>query len=152
MREPTFHLFHANIVTLRAPLDDPLMVDFVALTDQIDALAPASPGFVAQPTLPDGGAVFTGLSLLNVSIWETVESLKQFTYRGEHALAFKRRKEWFKRRAGPNYLLFWIPPGEVSSEAEIKQRLDYLAANGPSPFAFTFQQPFTIQEMLSYRR
>jgi len=41
-----------------------------------------------------------------------------------------------------------MPAGEVPSEAEVERRLDYLSTHGPTPFAFTFYQRFTIQEML----
>jgi hypothetical protein len=68
MEDIDFHLVHANIAIMRAPFDDPLMADFVSQADEIDALAQASPGFVAQPTPPDEGADYTGHTLLNLSI------------------------------------------------------------------------------------
>ena len=148
MHESIYHLIHANIATARASLDDPLMADFVAMADYIDGLAMASSGFVAQPTPPDDGAIFTGETLLNLSIWETVESLEGFTYSGEHALALARRSEWFEQHPGPNYVLFWLPAGEIPSEAEVKRRVDHLVEHGSTPFAFTFDQRFTVQEML----
>lgn len=37
--EKIYHLIHANIAYMRAPLDDPIMVDFVTQADEIDALA-----------------------------------------------------------------------------------------------------------------
>jgi hypothetical protein len=42
-----------------------------------------------------------------------------------------------------------MPSDEIPSEAEVKQRIDYLNAHGPTSFAFTFDQRFTVQEMLS---
>lgn len=50
-----YHLIHANIAKMRAPLDDPLMADFVEQVDVIDDLARSSPGFVDQPTPWDEG-------------------------------------------------------------------------------------------------
>ena len=150
MNETIYHLVHANIATMRALFDDPLMADFVAMAEKIDALAHASPGFIAQPTPPDEGAVFRKKTLLNLSIWESVERLEQFTYTGEHALALARRAEWFEQRPGPNYVLFWLPAGEIPSEAEMKRRVDYLAIHGPTPFAFRFDRRFTVQEMLRF--
>jgi hypothetical protein len=142
-----FHLIHANIALCLAPLDDPVMADFIKQADEIDALAHQSPGFIAQPTPPDEGAVYTGLYLLNLSIWESVESLKRFTYRGRHSQALERRAEWFVQRPAPNYVLFWLPAGELPSEAAVKQRIDHLAAHGPTPFAFNFDQPYTMEEI-----
>jgi len=146
-----YHLAHANIAIARAPLDDPLMAGFVARVDEIDALAAACPGYVSQPTPPDEGTVYTGPSMLNLSIWESVEALEQFTYTGEHALMLERRAEWFHQRAGPNYVLFWFPEGQIPSEREVQARLEHLAAYGATPYAFTFDQRFTVRQMLDYR-
>ncbi len=151
MQASNYHLVHANIATMRAPLDDPIMAGFVAWTDEIDSLAQKSPGFIAQPSLPDEGTVFKEQTLVNVSIWDSIESLMKFTYHGEHASALKRRREWFERRAGPNYVLYRIPAGKLQTEVEIKQRLAYLELHGPTPFAFTFKQHFTVQEMMEHK-
>lgn len=148
MPEPIYHVVHANIAKMRAPFDDPRMAGFVARADEIDALAQASPGFIAQPTPPDEGDIYTGQTLLNLSIWESVESLERFVYQGDHALSLERRAEWFEHPEGPNYVLFWMLAGDVPTESEVKRRLDSLVAHGPTPFAFNFHQRFTVQEML----
>lgn len=142
MDHQVYHLIHANIAVMRAPLDDPLMADFVAQADEIDALAQRTPGFVAQPTPPDEGSIFTGRSLLNLSIWESVESLDGFVHQGRHGLALEQRAKWFEQYEGPNYVLFWAPAGHIPTEAEVKRRIDYLAKHGPTPFAFDFGRPF----------
>jgi len=36
----------------------------------------------------------------------------------------------------------WIPAGHIPSVDEAKERLARLERDGPTPFAFTFQQPF----------
>jgi hypothetical protein len=102
MPEPIFHLVIANIAIMRAPFDDPHMTDFVAQADEIDALAQASPRFIAQPTPPDEGVIYAGQTLLNLSIWKSVESLEQFTYKGKYSIALARRAEWFEQRDEPN--------------------------------------------------
>lgn len=150
MNDQLYHLVHANVAIMRAAWDDPIMADFVNQADEIDALAQASPGYVAQPTPADEGQHFSGMALLNLSIWESVERLEAFTHQGRHALALARRAEWFEQGDGPNYVLYWAPAGHVPTEAEVKQRLDSLAARGPTPFAFTFEQRFTVEEMLAF--
>jgi hypothetical protein len=52
----------------------------VARIEEIDALAQKSPGFVAQPTPADEGAVYKDDVLLNMSIWESVKSLRELTW------------------------------------------------------------------------
>ncbi|HEX6304665.1 MAG TPA: DUF3291 domain-containing protein [Anaerolineales bacterium] len=150
MSKDNFHLVHANIAVMRAPLDDPRMADFVAQAGAIDAIAQASPGFIAQPTPPDEGTIYTGHNLLNLSMWESVESLEQFTYANEHALALQRRAEWFEQYPGPNYVLFWFPAGRVPTEVEIQHRIDYLRTHGETPYVFTFERRFTIRDTLAF--
>jgi hypothetical protein len=147
-----YHLVHANIAIMRAPWDDPRMADFVAKMDEIDTLAQGSPGYVSQPTPVDEGSVYSGRSMLNLSIWESVESLEQFTYGGEHGLMLERRAEWFHQRDRPNYVLFWFPEGQIPTEREVQNRIDHLATVGATPYAFTFDQRFTVREMLDYAK
>ena len=146
MSDKKFHLVHANVAIMRAPLDHPTMAGFVDRMDEIDAEAERSEGYVAQPTPVDEGQVYDGRRLLNLSIWESVEALERFVHRGQHALALERRAEWFEQRDGPNYVLYWTPVGRIPSEAEVETRLQYLAQHGPTPFAFTFEQSFTAVE------
>ena len=145
-----YHLVHANVAHARAPLDAPLMADFVAQVEEINSLARSAAGFVAQPTLPDEGAVYTAPLLLNVSIWESVESLDAFTHQGKHAASLERRGEWFKQEgADPKYVLYWMPKGHVVTEKEVKERLDHLRKHGATPRAFTFDQRFNITDALA---
>src|SRR5436305_15271249 len=99
-----YPLVHANVAHAIAPLDSPIMADFVAQVDEVNALAHAAAGFVAEPTLPDKGAVYTAPLLLNVSLWESIESLDAFTHQGKHAAALAQRGEWFTQDgASPTY-------------------------------------------------
>ena len=150
MSSPSYHLVHANVAEMLAPLDHPAMSGFVDRIDAIDSLAQASPGFVAQPTPPDEGSVFTGDSLLNLSIWKTVESLYDFTYQREHAQVYEQRAKWFKPHTRPNYVLYWAPADHIPTEREVKARLDHLTRHGPTPYAFNFKSPFSVAEMLAY--
>jgi hypothetical protein len=138
-----YHLVHANVARARAPLDSPLMASFVAQVEEINALARHAAGFVAQPTPSDEGAVYAAPLLLNVSVWESVESLDAFTHQGKHAEALERREEWFEQAGTrPNYVLYWVLEGHIVTEKEIEQRLDHLAKYGPTPYAFTFKGLF----------
>jgi hypothetical protein len=81
--------------------------------------------------------------LLNVSIWESIETLNAFTHLGKHACALERRGEWFDQEGtSPRYVPYWIPKGHVVTEKEVQERLDYLGRYGAMPYAFTFEQPF----------
>lgn len=41
-----YHIAQINIARMLAPIDDPIMDEFVAQLEPINALADASPGFV----------------------------------------------------------------------------------------------------------
>jgi hypothetical protein len=132
-------------------MDDPVMKGFVDRIDEIDALAQSWSGFIAQPTLPDEGLVYAANMLVNISLWESVENLREFTYASKHAEVLKMRADWFVQAKLPNYVLYWVPEAEVPTEKEIKRRFDYLRSFGVTPYVFTFEQPFTVEEMLKYR-
>src|SRR5919108_4052308 len=51
-----WHVAQVNIGRLRAPVDDPLVADFVAGLDRINALADGAPGFVWRLQTEDGNA------------------------------------------------------------------------------------------------
>ncbi|MGJ8493491.1 DUF3291 domain-containing protein, partial [Glaesserella parasuis] len=80
--------------------------------------------------------------LFNLSVWESLEALQQYVYKGLHADMLKRKKEWFGEMEGPSYVLWWIPAGERPTLTEAKRRIALLRQHGPSPEAFSFQHRF----------
>ncbi len=144
---PVHHLAQVNIGTLRADRDDPLVADFMAALDPINAIADGSPGFVWRLTTPEGNA--TALRpydddriLVNLSLWESLDTLRAFVYRSAHTDVMRRRREWFERFEGSYMVLWWVPAGHVPSVEEAKARLELLGSAGPGPDAFTFRVPF----------
>ncbi|MEM9164435.1 MAG: DUF3291 domain-containing protein [Cyanobacteria bacterium P01_F01_bin.4] len=75
---PAFVLAQINIGLTKAPLDDPIMAEFVAALDEINALAEQSPGFIWRLQTPSGNATEIHAyddprQLLNISVWRGVE-------------------------------------------------------------------------------
>jgi hypothetical protein len=143
----SFHLAQVNIGRMLAPLDDPLLAGFVARLDEINQLADASPGFVWRYQTDAGNA--TSLRpydddriLFNLSVWETLEHLRQYVYRSQHSQLIARRKDWFTKFDGPYYALWWVPAGHLPGVEEAKQRLELLRTRGESEAAFSFKQAF----------
>ena len=76
--------------------------------------------------------------IVNLTVWESVESLKAFVYQGDHLAVFRRRREFFEVSSEAYVVLWWVPDGHIPSLDEAKVRLDFLRRHGPSPWAFTF--------------
>jgi hypothetical protein len=138
-----FHLAQINIARLIAPVDDPRIADFVAQLDTINALAERSEGFVWRLKSESGNATDVAYSddpliVVNMSVWESVEALKTFTYRSGHVSPLKDRARWFERPSQAHYCLWWIPAGHTPTVAEGRTRLDHYRAHGDSEYAFWF--------------
>jgi Domain of unknown function (DUF3291) len=142
------HIAQLNVGVLQAPLDSPQLADFVANLSQVNAIADAAPGFVWR--LRDGdGSDATSLRprgpdlLVNMSVWQTLESLRAFVYRnGPHLDMLRRRREFFRPLDETHQVLWWIPSGHIPDLDEAFSRLDLLRREGSGPAAFTFREPY----------
>lgn len=140
---PERHLAQLNIARMRAPLEDPLMLGFSSRLEEINALADNSPGFVWRLQTDDGDAtalrVFDDpLVLINLSVWQDVESLRTFVYRSDHRQLLQGRRDWFLPSDGPHMALWWVPAGHLPDVDEARAKLGQLASSGPSSEVFDF--------------
>jgi Domain of unknown function (DUF3291) len=110
-------------------------------------VADRSPGFVWRLQSEEGNATSIPVLgddrlIVNMSVWESIDHLAQFVYRGgEHLAVMRRRREWFQRMK-VFMALWWVPAGHLPTVAEAEERLEHLRAHGPTAFAFTFRQRF----------
>jgi GNAT superfamily N-acetyltransferase len=147
------HLAQVNVARLRHPIDHPATADFVAGLVPVNAVADASPGFVWRLQTDDGDAtalrVFPDPEVIvNLSVWTSVEALRAFIYRSDHTAFLRRRGEWFDRMSTPSVALWWVPADHLPDIAEARARLDFLVANGPTPYAFglrTLERPLLFE-------
>jgi len=145
-------LAQLNIAKAKYPLDAPEIADFVENLDPINALAEASAGFIWR--LQDDSGNATSISamadpdmLVNMSVWQDIDSLKEFMYRTHHKEFLRRKKEWFHRLTEDSYVLWWVPAGHTPTVAEAMERLLYLRQHGDTPYAFTFRNGFQPAEV-----
>lgn len=144
-----YHLAQTNIGRIVAPLDSPALAGFVAELPAINALADGAPGFVWR-MVDEDGADATGLRpdgaddmlLINCSVWESLEALREYVYHSDHLRVLVRRREWFERAVEPYQALWWVPAGHRPTQAEAMARVARLRADGPGPAAFTFRVPY----------
>jgi len=141
------HLAQLNVARLRAPMHDPIIDDFRTSLDRINALAEISPGYVWRLQDESGNATAIKafadeLEILNLTVWESVEALADFTYRSAHVDLLRRRREFFEVPTTAFLCLWWLPEGTVPTIEEAIGRLEHLRAHGPTPAAFTFRHRF----------
>lgn len=144
---PSYHLAQINIARMLAPIDDPLMAKFVVQLAPVNALADGSPGFVWRLQTDSGDATSIKVYdddkiIVNLTVWESVEALREFVYKNAHYGVLRDRKRWFEKFDGPYYALWWVPAGELPTTEEGKERLEYLREHGDTSHAFSFKNLF----------
>jgi hypothetical protein len=149
-----WHLAQMNVGRLRAPVDHPMIADFKANLDRINALADGQPGFVWRLTGEGDNAADIrpdaddDLLAMNMSVWTDPDSLAAFVYRTAHREVMRRRREWFE--AMETYMcLWWVPVGHTPTIEEGLAKLAHFAAHGPTAEAFSFKAPFPAPDGLS---
>jgi hypothetical protein len=142
-----YELAQLNIGVTRGPMDSPVMAQFAASLERINALADASPGFVWRLQTEDGNATSIQAfpdpnQLVNMSVWRDVHALRQYVYHSEHLALMRRRREWFTRMEQAYMVLWWVPRGHRPTVGEAIERLEALRHKGAHAFAFTFTEVF----------
>lgn len=144
-----YHLAQINIAKARDAMDSETMKGFVDRLDEINALADKSPGFIWRLQTEEGDATsiqaFGDPALIvNMSVWEDIDSLRHYVYKSVHVELVRDRDAWFSKILQAHQTLWWIPAGHIPSVEEGKEKLQYIDRNGPTENAFTFAKPFAM--------
>jgi len=142
-----YHLAQINIAHAHASLESEIMTGFVERIDEINTLAEQSPGFVWRLQKEEGYATSVPayddpLLLVNMSVWQDLESLKNYVYKTVHVELIQDRSAWFKKMRESHQALWWIPAGDIPSIEDGKAKLDLLQEHGPTEHAFSFARSF----------
>ena len=142
-----YHVAQINVANAVADLDSPLMAGFVSRLEEINALAEQANGYVWRLQSYAGDATSIRVfddprTLINMSVWETPEDLKNFVYRTAHVELIRDREAWFSRLSEQHQAVWWVPAGHLPTAEEGRQRLLQLRRQGPSATAFTLARPF----------
>lgn len=150
-----YHLAQVNIAKRLAPMDNAIMQDFVNNLDRINAIADSSEGFIwrlKDEDKDEAVAIFKDDALIiNMSVWENIETLFNYTYKSNHVEIFRRKKEWFSKIEIMHMAFWYVPVGYEPTFLDAKNRLDYLNTKGETPYAFTFKNKFTVKDLLNYK-
>ncbi len=85
-----YELAQLNIGIIKGPIDGPVMAEFVANLDPINALAERTPGFLWRLKTDEGNATSirpypeNENMAVNMSVWKDVDSLRLFVFHSEH--------------------------------------------------------------------
>src|SRR5258706_14168588 len=99
---PNYHLAQINIGRILAPINDPLMAEFVAQLPPINALADSTPGFVWLPQTESGHTASIRIyedemGAMNLSGWEGVDAVREYGYKNALSGVLCDRKPWFEK-------------------------------------------------------
>ena len=141
------HLAQINIGRLIAPIDDPRIAEFVAQLAPINAVADKAPGFVWRLQSESGNATDIAYNddpsiMVNMSVWESLDALREYAYKSDHMKVLRDRAKWFEKMDKPHYCLWWIPAGHIPIVAEGRERLQHYQKLGATPYSFWFSQEF----------
>lgn len=142
-----WHIAQINVGTTRFATDDERLGGFMRRLDAINGLADDSPGFVWRLQSDSGNATDIDVGgdpnfIVNMSVWSSIEALRDFVYKTAHRDVMIRRREWFERPDGAYQALWWVPAGHLPTPEEGLARLAVLRELGPCERAFSFRQHY----------
>lgn len=150
----SYHIAQINVARMVAPVDSESMFGFTSRLDEINALADQAPGFVWRLQTEEGDAtdirIFDDdMIIINMSVWESLEDLHNYTYKTAHAELIKGRKNWFEKLSSSHMALWYIPAGTIPTPENAIRKLELIDEHGSTPMAFTFAHSFSVDEWLS---
>lgn len=171
------HLAFTTFAIMKAPYGDPQVAQFEALTPAVFHEAEAAPGFIDRakavddkeglsnferdwgvwgqfmvPRFYDGGfATVSDTRASTLSLWSSVDAVRDFAYSGLHQRALDQRQKWFRKPEWPTYAMWWSAVGVIPSWSDACRRLEHLHDHGPSEHAFNFEKAFPMPGLADVR-
>jgi hypothetical protein len=144
----SYHIAEINIARMKGVnINDPIMKEFVDNLEKVNAIAESSEGFIWQ--LKDDNNNATEMNpyddeqvIINVSVWESIESLESYIYKSMHSDFLKRRREWFHSFGKVYTAMWWVAVGEVPTLQDAVDKLEHLQVYGASEKVFDFRNKF----------
>ena len=130
---------------LKFSLEDKRMFEFSMSLNEIYSLAENHSGFIwripnIQSELQLSDLGFDKLISSNISVWNDIEALKDYTYNSLHGLYLKRSSEWFQKIDGPQLVIWNVESDDKPTYKESFERLEYLKNNGPTDYAYGWER------------
>ena len=141
-----YYLAQVNVARFKASLEDPIMKEFVDFLEPVNKFAEESPGFVWRLKDEQGRSASyietpfkDEMMAVNISLWEDLDSFKGFVYGSVHSYFLRNKKKWFDMKGISQFVLWWLPAGELPTLQMAKEKLELHEKEGDSPAAFTMK-------------
>jgi hypothetical protein len=144
-----YHLAQANVARFKAPLDHPIMKEFVDFLEPVNRFAEESPGFIWRLTDDEGRSASyietpfkDEMMAVNISLWNNMEAFKNFVYGSVHSYFLRNKKKWFAMDGTSQFVMWWLPAGEIPTLQMAKERLGIHELQGDCPAAFSMKNSY----------
>jgi hypothetical protein len=144
-----YQLAEINIARMKGvDINDPIMTEFVDNLVLVNTLAETSEGFIwrLKDDESSNSTAFNPYNdeqvIINISVWESIETLENYVFKTFHTDFLKRRKEWFQTYGKASTAMWWIPEGQFPTIEEAVEKLDTLQKNGASEQVFNFRKKY----------
>lgn len=150
-----YYLAQVNVARFKASLNDPLMKEFVDFLEPVNKFAEESPGFVWRLVDEQGRSASyietpfkDEMMAVNISVWEDLDSFKGFVYGSVHSYFLRNKKKWFDMKGISQFVLWWLPKGELPTLQMAKDKLELHEREGDSPSVFTMKAFYDVNGKL----
>ena len=130
---------------LKYPLNDERMIEFSESLNNVYSIAENHTGFIWR--IPDNKVEVQLINLefdefisSTVSVWDNMESLKDYTFNSLHGVYLKRSSEWFEKVDGPQLVIWNVKNDDCPTFKESFERLAHLKINGPTDYAYGWEK------------
>lgn len=127
------HIAQINVAQLKYDIDNPRLENFRLGGAVISRLLKKNPSVLWYEQSNDADGLF-----MTRSVWDSAESLIEFTYSGIHQKYMRRSSEWFSRASSRNLALWWVNAGAQPTQEEGLRKLEHIEKHGPSSHVFDF--------------
>ncbi len=128
----SFDLAQVNVSRLLAPIDSPVLTEFMAALDEINAEGDAAGGFRWRLQTEDGNATAVrafgwdvGDShgvIVNLTTWASVQALGDFVFSGQHLQVMRRRRQVSPRVSVPSTPTSLVASNAANASDQLRSR------------------------------
>ena len=121
----------------------------MAQLEPINRLADRAPGFIWRLQSDSGNATDIAWGddphvIVNMSVWESIEALREYAYGSKHRELLRDKARWFAKMEQATYCMWWVPIGHRPTLAEARDRLAHYQEHGATAYSFWFSQRFPM--------